>query len=410
MVEHSGSRRSLLRTLLVGVAQGIAILALTLALGELVARFVFGVRPLETEALVWEPHPRWGWFHKPAAEAVFVKPGFSQHIRINSKGLRERELPYEKAPGARRVLVIGDSSVVSFEVPPEAAFPRVAEDLLRARGYDVEFVNGGVRGYGTDQALLFLRDEGLRYAPDLVLYKWTDNDRDDNATVHRPFRRFAKPYFDVAQDGALTLHGTPVPEYPYAANVRVAADGRARELPIPLSIRATLWFRDVALCRSAFATGLLKIAMGAPELGRSLVGIGSYNDARDVSEAPDPSNRLFRATVEMVREMERVSRAAGAEFRMIGTAGPWGRAVREAAGLPDLGDLARFHARVPEGATLFVPYDPHLNELGHRLYAEAVSESLEAAGLLGGARAAGAGGAAPRASGGLQPTGDPAAG
>lgn len=114
----------------------------TLAIGEVAAR-ALGVHPLTTKSLIWDYHVHWGWFHRPDAEDIFVKPGFAQHVRINSQGLRERPIPYEKPDGTFRILVIGDSSVVSFEVAPERVFTRVAEELLQQRGFPVEIVNGG---------------------------------------------------------------------------------------------------------------------------------------------------------------------------------------------------------------------------------------------------------------------------
>jgi hypothetical protein len=375
-------RPSLARRLLVGVAQWIAIVAITLLIGELAARFLFGVRPLETEALVWDPHPRWGWFHRPNASALFVKPGFSQQVEINSRGLREREIPYEKPEGVQRVLVIGDSSVVSFEVPPEAAFPRVAEDLLRSRGYAVEFVNGGVRGFGTDQTLLFLKEEGLRYQPDLVLYKWTDNDPDDNATIHRPFRRFGKPWFALEDGDRLVLKGVPVPDYPYEANLRVDANGELKELPVGLRSLATLYFRDVVVCHSAFATGLLKVALAMPGLTRSLVRMGSYQDREDVDSSLDRNAPLFRVTAAMVREMERVANEAGAQFRLIGVGDKWGRALVEVTGVGTLDEIERYKAGIQPGVELHAKYDPHWNEAGHLLYGTALADALEAAGLV----------------------------
>jgi hypothetical protein len=366
----------------------LAVLAITAALAEGGARLA-GVAPLTDGSLLWRHHPRWGWHHEPGAEDVFVKVAFSQRIHINSRGLRERELPYEKPAGVTRVLVLGDSSVASFEVPPEAVFTRLAEDALRERGYAVEFVNAGVRGWGTDQALLFLKEEGLRYEPDLVLYKWTANDAQDNGTVHRPFRRFGKPWFSLGDDGRLALRGVPVPSYPYAANTRVGDDGEAAELPVDWRSRATLWVRDVAICHSAFGTALLRIALSVPSSGRSLTEASAYDDTRDVSARLDTGSALFRTTVELVREMRRTAEGAGARFAMIGPSRApvdWGRAVREAAGEPDLGEHERYLARLEDPAAVLVPFDPHWNELGHRLYAEALVESLEASGLLASAR------------------------
>jgi hypothetical protein len=363
----------------VGILQCVAIVALTVTAGEAASRLLLGIDPLTDASLLWIHHPRWGWHHQPGSEDLFVKPAFKQRIRINSQGLREREIPYEKPAGTFRVLVIGDSAVAGFEVPPEAVFTRIAEDRLRERGYAVEIVNAGVRGYGTDQSLLFLQDEGLRYQPDLVLYKWTGNDPRDNATVHRPFRKYGKPWFDLDGDDNPVLRGVPVPDYPYAANLLVDDDGAVRDHPVDLRSRVSLWLRDVALCRSAFATGLLQLALTAPDVAQRATALGAYQAGEDVPARLDPDTRLFRLAVALVREMRRRTESTGAAFHMlVGDRDAWGRAVRDAASLARDDVHERYRARTPEGAVLLVPHDPHWNELGHRLYGEALAEWLEA--------------------------------
>jgi hypothetical protein len=366
-----------LRTL----AEWIGILLLTCAIGEGVARLA-GERPLTPGALVWSHHPRWGWGHEPNARDQFVKLGFEQEIRINSHGLREREIDYAKPPDVVRVLVIGDSAVVAFEVAEEERFTAVAERLLGERGRRVEIVNAGTRGWGTDQSLLFLEDEGLRYEPDVVLYKWTENDAFDNATIHRPYRKFGKPWFTLDPGGALALRGTPVPIYPYVQNLRVGEDGEPEELPIGLRKAALLWVRDVFVCESAFASWLTRLAVSVPQLSKDVNEAGSYGDKTDRPAEMGPGSHVFRVTVAMLREMDRVSRAAGARFAMISADTGFGAAARAAAGLPDLGDMTRMRESIPEGAQLFVPHDPHWNQLGHRLYGEALAEALLAGGLL----------------------------
>lgn len=375
-------RDSRLRRLLVFLGTWLLIGLLTVGVGEAVARWAFGVQPLTTESLVWKHHPRWGWFHEAGAEDSFVKPGFVQHVRINARGLRERDIPYEKPPGLYRVLVVGDSSVVSFEVPPEAVFTRVAERVLRDRGHDVQFVNGGVRGYGTDQALLFLEEEGLRYRPDLVLYKWTGNDRENNVTIHRPFRKYGKAWFALDPAGEPVLRGVPVPHYPYRVDLRVGPDGEPVEHEVDLRSAATLWLRDHVLCRSAFGAGLLKVALALPGTVRPLVEMGTYPDAEDAPEELDRGEYRFRVTAALVRRMARSAREAGADFRMISTGDPYARSVLDAAGLQPLGEARRWRSSLPEDRSIQMPFDPHWNELGHRIYGEALAEALADSGLL----------------------------
>ncbi|RIL00237.1 MAG: hypothetical protein DCC71_18990 [Proteobacteria bacterium] len=357
------------------------ILLVTCAIGEVGARLA-GRQPLTPGSLLWSHHDRWGWHHQPNAEERFVKLGFEQVIRINSRGLREREIPYEKPAGVVRVLVIGDSSVAGFEVAEEDRYTRVLEDLLRAQGHAVEVINAGTRGWGTDQSLLFLQDEGLRYQPDIVLYQWIDNDPYDNATIHRPYRRYGKPWFQLAADDRLVLRGVPVPTYPYVSNLRVDEKGEPMELPVGWRKRALLWVRDVFVCHSAFAAWLTELAVAVPALTQPVNEAGSFGDATDRPADMSNTSHVFRVTVAMVREMERLARESGARFGMLTADYGFGRDVREAAGVPDIGDLVRLRDLTPRGAVVHAENDPHWNELGHSLYAQALAGALVGTGWL----------------------------
>jgi hypothetical protein len=177
--------RSPLRGLLFVLVQVLVIGGVFFGVAELAARWIWGFKPLTPAYFIFEHDPRRGWRHTPGAEDTFVKLGFQQPIKINSRGLREREIPYEKTPGVTRVLAIGDSNVAGFEVPAEKVWVRVTESILRERGYNVEFINAGHRGYGTDQSLLFLMDEGLKYQPDLVLYFCESTGRATSTSTRR---------------------------------------------------------------------------------------------------------------------------------------------------------------------------------------------------------------------------------
>lgn len=61
----------------------------------------------------------------------------------------------------------------------EASLPRRLERRLAARS--VEVVNLGVRAYSTAQEFLYLREEGLKYHPNLVLLGFYSNDFRENS-------------------------------------------------------------------------------------------------------------------------------------------------------------------------------------------------------------------------------------
>lgn len=367
------------------------------AVCELAARYLFGFQPLTPGTFLFEHHPRWGWTHQPNSSELFVKLGFQQPIHINSKGLRERELPYEKPPGTFRVFVVGDSNVAGFEVGEDETFTRVTEKLLRDKGLRVEFINGGHRGYGTDQSLLFLTDEGMKYQPDLVLYFWSDNDLDDNITIHRPFRPYGKGWFDVDENGALALHGVPVPEFRYDEGLQVREDSQVHSIVVPGGLRASVLLRDEITLRSGFATFLVWAVAQLPNAEKGLLGASTFGDFRAEGGLPtlDLGSRRFRVTLEMLREMQRVAAAGGARVQMIGIGSDWSKALRAAAGMPELNDWERYIEAIEDPESVLTPFDPHWNALGNKIYAEQLAALLLDHGLV---PPAGAGAAAGNAA------------
>jgi hypothetical protein len=65
----------------------------------------------------------------------------------------------------------------------------------------------GCSGYGTDQSLLFLLEEGLKYQPDIVVYAFYGNDVDENGA--NISYGYPKPMFGLGSP--LRLMFTPVP-------------------------------------------------------------------------------------------------------------------------------------------------------------------------------------------------------
>jgi len=106
-----------------------------------------------------------GWRNIPNWEA---QTG-GRHLKINSKGLRDREYPHEKPPGTKRILVLGDSYVWGYGVGNNERFTDFLEIQLGREDINCEVLNSGVSGYGTDQEYLWFRSEGVKYQPDLVI-------------------------------------------------------------------------------------------------------------------------------------------------------------------------------------------------------------------------------------------------
>ncbi len=126
------------------------------------------------------PHSELGWLPAPNQVAAEEALEYQHLTTTNSKGLRDTHRAYEKPPGAYRIVVLGDSYMEATHVPEGEGFPQVLEALLAAR--NVEVINLGVGGYATTAAWLYLRSEGMKYEPDLVLLGfYAENDVHGNS-------------------------------------------------------------------------------------------------------------------------------------------------------------------------------------------------------------------------------------
>jgi hypothetical protein len=160
--------------------------------------------PPTADRRFWTHDELLGWAHRPHHEGDFEHPDFSVKVAINSDGLRDREYERTRVSQKKRVLVLGDSFAWGFGVDRKGIFCEILED----RYPDTEFINAGVSGYGTDQQLLYYRERGAFYRPDVVLVLFHENDIVNNCHPHQ--YNYNKPRF-VIRDGELVLTNVPVP-------------------------------------------------------------------------------------------------------------------------------------------------------------------------------------------------------
>lgn len=143
---------------------------LALGVAELGFRVVW-LKRLVLRAGIGDPH-----FHHrlaPSTDYHFWSGEFDVTVRTNRYGLRGRDPVMPKPPGTFRILMLGDSFTFGFPVRDEETFCARIEHGLRAQGYPVEVVNGGVSGYSPTLHYLSLRDQFLAFEPDLVVL-WYD--------------------------------------------------------------------------------------------------------------------------------------------------------------------------------------------------------------------------------------------
>jgi lysophospholipase L1-like esterase len=185
--------RSRLLTWVLRLSVVVATTAVTLACAEVVFRWHVGRTfdadfPPWTENLVAIRGPQVFEF-KPNASGVFpgnVDQTRTFPYRTNAIGLRDRDRS-AKTPGAKRVLVVGDSYTWGYAVAEEEAYPQAAERLLRERGRaDIEVINGGVPDYNSRQQRQLLGRLIPIYQPDTVFLGYVVNDAEPSTAMPVP--------------------------------------------------------------------------------------------------------------------------------------------------------------------------------------------------------------------------------
>lgn len=206
------------RRLLPGLLLALLSLTVTLLVLELGVRAMHLAPPAESPGWFWKvPDPQTGWALQPSAAGRWFNPRYEYDvpITINSQGLRDVERSgYAKPANTFRILLLGDSYVEGLRVPLEQTFGKVLERELNAAapaGLRFEVVSAGVSGWGTDQELLWLRNEGLKYQPDLVLlafFPGNDFQNNSEALEAANMGSVQKPFFHL-EGGRLALRYYP---------------------------------------------------------------------------------------------------------------------------------------------------------------------------------------------------------
>jgi len=143
-----------------------------------------------------------GWAVRPGIHDSIVFENKS--LNTNSKGIRGNlEYAYRRQPGRLRIMTLGDSFTFGDEISDAETYSTDLATILP----NTEVLNLGVSGYGHDQMLLYLQEEGIKYRPDVVILGYVSLDADRDL---RSFNAFAKPKFELSHD-QLRLTDVPVP-------------------------------------------------------------------------------------------------------------------------------------------------------------------------------------------------------
>jgi len=180
---------------------------------------------LRVFATVSDPLPRGHYddtidlmLFEPGSEGTYVKnPDIMAQYTVNSAGWNaHREYTPEKAAGAVRVAVIGDSFIEAIEVGIEHAYTAHLERLLGAAlERPVEVYAFGTSGAPLSQYLQIMRHVVATYAPDVVIINIVNNDFEESLV------EYGLPYFlsyDIDAEGNVV----EIPPEPYVPGKQVA--------------------------------------------------------------------------------------------------------------------------------------------------------------------------------------------
>lgn len=164
---------------------------------------------------IFEHHPVIGYRFVPGLKARVSGDTGGYLIRTNDRGFRcDHDVARQRPAGMRRALLFGDSFTAGDCVSNGQRYG----DLLERHIPDLQVLNFGLPGTGTDQHYLAYREFGRGVEADLLIVAvLVENIR--RIVAHgRVFRDdrgvelvYAKPYYELV-DGELILHNVPVPK------------------------------------------------------------------------------------------------------------------------------------------------------------------------------------------------------
>lgn len=385
-----------LKTLAVNGSMLLISLSLALLAAEWMLR-VAGRRPPSSgePQLITQYDSLLGWSKRPTAKATLVTTEYAVTETTNSSGLRGPETTYEKPPDTYRILVLGDSFAEGYIVELDSTVARVQERLLNSRGdRRYEVINGGTRGYSTDQELLFFCAEGRRYRPDLTILLFYVNDVWYNGQAR--YWRGSKPLF-TSVNGRLVLTNVPVPRpdlnvFAFAVQEETGIAGWVRRIDAWLGVHSRLYgLARYAVTQSPTLSGLA-IRLGLAE---------APNEWRAWKKSADPElQHAWSLTEAILGRLQQEVVASGSRLMIFYVPSPaaiypedwrvtkrkyamgdgaWSPeqdavvldSICQRAGIACVNPVARFRAEAERlrsaGKRLYFSRDAHWNSDGHRL-------------------------------------------
>lgn len=348
------------------VAFKLIALAIGVSLALMVAETAVRLFRLHSDTRFIAPHPAYGVFNLPGAHGWYVKGEVRQYVTINSRGLHDRD-QWSQGGG---VLLLGDSFIAAFQVPPESSCQEVAERLLsQALKRPVEVTAAACNGWGTLNQVAFLKHEGFTYRPAAVVVAlFPDNDLLDNLAPlpaacpwppppHREAPLLTPGFIRQAVGSSPVFHGLTERMPPLARLVGPASSRAERALvrglfhlwhATPTPIQDRMWAR-LEECLSE-----MRDMVGARDASLSVLIVPGR-----LAIYPDEARRLIRQKPMLTRaDLD----PGLPRMRLV--------SLLELLKLPYLDLAGDFRTAAAAGVDPLFPREGHWTQEGHRIAAE----------------------------------------
>jgi hypothetical protein len=294
---------------------------------------------------------------------------FSTPVNYNANGWRDHDYPLGKMPGTFRICIVGDSYVEAKEVDLEQAFHKRLELRLKrsvaGRAKQFEVIALGEGGKSTKDEIGFLREEGLRYAPDAVILTFfPGNDIAENSPVlnNRYLQWLAEVYFPKIVEARITSYDRLL-RLPWSTSNRLLAE-RCAEF-----YSTHLYAFDRSVKREEMLSPQNEIYSRGALSGEWTAAWNATKEyilqMRDMSLKNDAAFYVvlvdsYHIPVSLAKRLDRI------------------RPYRELVSfcqnntIPCLNLQAELEPRVKAGETIHFRYDGHWTPRGHELAAEAL--------------------------------------
>lgn len=189
---NSKLKRILKKQYIINILISLVTIILIFCVGELILRVIFPL-PKNTG------HLRRSEWNRDYRKSVFIPNteviDSGVPTKINSLGLKNKEIDLHKAENILRILVFGDSFTYGAGLLINDTLSSQLERRLNMDNNDfieIQVINFGVSGMNTFQEVMYTLNYGLRFNPDIIMIVWIHNDMETNGYKLHDYEYFVK--------------------------------------------------------------------------------------------------------------------------------------------------------------------------------------------------------------------------